>query len=368
MDIIIIGGGRWARVLSKELIRIVPLDVSICMCSPRNSSYLLKWAIKTGLSARVDIVNSLPSMLPSSNTVVLVANAAKDHVKSVEWAIKLGSKLVMVEKPISLSHIATKKIVDKALLSNVIFAPSNVFSFDNTIENYIQRIKKKAKLNSVFILWEDPVFEHRHNEIKYYDATLPVFADWLPHIVAIIWDIIPSRNLIIKRVNILKGGATVKVKLKSREINLDIVMVRNGKKRQRVMEVLADEKKLKLDFSDRSGIIYEEGETIIVNPDPKERGPLSKMLIEFLKSANKEKLDSRFNTEIGLVANRLIDEIMPLYKTDQLNWLSSKLVKCPSVDDEIKYAITELFNYKEEPPKQVIDREVQKLKKVYLKK
>src|SRR2546422_7110793 len=210
--ITIIGGGRWARVLVEVLCRLVPPSVAICVYSRRNTRSMGIWGQARGLANRVELLSTWPRPFSTGLGAVVVANAARDHETAVEWALLAGAP-VMVEKPIALTGPAAERLADLARQRNVPFAAAHVFLFARYLDNFWKLIRNAGRIDSLHVDWADPESEERYGESKRYDPGLPVFADWLPHVVSIVGSLasrVPDNCRILE---VRRGGAAIDLEL-----------------------------------------------------------------------------------------------------------------------------------------------------------
>ena len=123
-----------------------------------------------------------------------------------------------------------------------------------------------------------------------------------------------------------------------------IIMIRNGDQRKRQFDVSVGGKLIKLDFSKEPGTMYinELNECRDLKWNYKER-PSELLLRTFLKAASGKEFDERLNIEIGLKANKVIDEINAIYQPLQIKWLLENLTYKVQPDEHLKYALTELL-------------------------
>ena len=344
-NIIVIGGGRWSRVLIDVLCNLVPPDAKVLVYSPRNAAGMEAWIFERGLKDRVCVSTKLPTKLSGATNAAIVANAARDHEKATEWAISRGLP-VLVEKPLTLNLAATQRLVDSANCKQVYFAAAHVFSFASYIEVFSRVVASADRIESIRVQWMDPQFESRYGEAKSYDPGLTVYADWLPHILSILGTLASDHDSQCEKLEFLSGGAHLGIELKLGNIPCAIELVRNGKTRKRVIEVATQQKKITLDFSGEPGTIISGSEPICADPDwDVTEKPVSRMLGAFLQAAAGGVRDERLNVEIGLRASRLIEQVSALYSSALLSWLSGKLLMIESDDDnDLRYALSEILH------------------------
>ena len=343
-NVVVIGSGRWARVLTEVLCAILPLRVTLSIHSNRNVNGIKQWLAERSLKHKVDVYSGFSTLPSNKLTAVIVVNAARDHEQSVEWALGQGCP-VLVEKPICLNSFSAQRLVNLALARNVYLATAHCFLFASYIESFAKLVSYEKKIQSLRVLWMDPQSESRYGETKSYDPGLPVYADWLPHILSILGSFVPSPIWLCKNLIFLRGGSHLNIHFTCNHLQLHVELIRNGDSRQRIIEVITRHKKIFLDFSCEPGIIYTDGavlgEDTQWNSNPK---PVSKMLSAFLKGAAGGTRDVRLNCSIGLSASQVIDQVTSIYRAALLPWLIQELGACQDlISSDLRYAINEIL-------------------------
>lgn len=312
-SVAVIGGGRWARVLTEVLCDLVPPSVGISVHSLHNANAMLIWAKSRGFAQRIQISSDWPKFHSGSVNAAIVANAARDHEKAVEWALSAGVP-VLVEKPITVTAATSQRLVDMAKIRNIRFAAAHVFLFAKYFENFSKFVFESGNIRRLRVHWIDPRLEERYGERKQFDPTLPIFTDCLPHVLSMIGVLVPNLPQKCENLKFLRGGARLELELSVGDIPCNVQLERNSDKRQRTIEVDTTQQILKLDFSKEPGIIVSGSETIDADPDwMLKKRPLTRMLTAFLQWAAGGEFDSRLDIEIGLRANRVIDQVSDLY-------------------------------------------------------
>ena len=97
-NVIIMGGGRWARVITEVLSDILDPLVNISIYSPSNHLYMNEWIVKNKVAQQIKVITNFPNSFDTP-CLVIVANATRDHYKSALIAIRAGAD-VLVEKPV----------------------------------------------------------------------------------------------------------------------------------------------------------------------------------------------------------------------------------------------------------------------------
>ena len=351
-NISIIGGGRWARVILEVICRIVDKSVKISVYSKNNSIGMSDWVSSKKIGDNIQVFKDLPNKFSTDTNAVIVVNAARDHETFILSALNAGGDL-LVEKPITLSYESGKKIATVAKDLNRHLTSANVFLFATYFINFSKLVLKAGKICRINIHWEDPGVEDRYGEKKFYDSSLPVFSDCLPHVLSMISAITPGKDFIFLSIELEKGGASITIDILLGDIPSRIILTRNGKSRKRNMDVYTETKALKLDFSKEPGTIYDGTNEIAGDNEWKiSQSPLESMLCTFLKGVSEEVFDERLNLEIGLKALKIIDSVMVEYKKKQILWLIEELNSQTSklsqiaVNKNLFYALSEIFQSK----------------------
>jgi predicted dehydrogenase len=348
-NIAVIGGGRWARVIAEVLCNVAPLTSRISVHSPRNAAGMSAWVAERGLERRVSVSSGLPEFPPGSSSAVIIANAVRDHEKSIEWALSEGIP-VLVEKPLTLSLTTAQRLASLAASRKTYFAAAHVFLFARYLDAFAKYVVNEGKIQSMQVRWMDPKFESRHGEQKSYDSGLPIYADWMPHIISMLGAITPCETLLCENLQFLHGGSHVDLDIMLDGIPCAIQMVRNGDSRERIIEVHGRHKTMVLDFATEPGRIISD--STILSGDMEWEGkpkPVAAMLGAFLQGAAGGMCDRRLDIAIGLRASRAIDQVSSLYCVSQSQWLSKALLM-PDIgsNSDLCYTLSEILN--EEDP------------------
>ena len=341
-NIIIMGGGRWARVIIKVLYDILDPTVNISIYTPNNHLNINKWIVKNKVGRQIKVITSFPNSF-NYPTVVIIANTAADHYKSALLAISAGAD-VLVEKPVALNYKQASDIYDFAKKNNKIVCASHVFLFASYIENFSKHIQEQGQIEKIKISWEDSDIERRHGELKKYDSGLPILVDCLPHIFSIISKFTPidiSCNSI--KLKIFNGGSKVNIFLENSGIPIEILMVRRGLIRTRLVETIVKGKNNTLDFSNEPGVIKSENKKMSgdLTWDYKSK-PLNQLLSAFLSGAYDRQFDKRLDFQFGVQVSKLIDKSLEIYKNLQLKWVINKIKSEDCLNQDLAYAINEL--------------------------
>lgn len=360
-SIAIIGGGRWARALVDVLCGLVSPVVAISVHSRRNTGSMAAWADARGLGKRIHVSSAWPRDLSTGSSAVIVANAAMHHQAAVEWALSAGHP-TMVEKPIALTAAAAQRLADLARDRNVRLAAAHVFLFAQYLENFSKLVTGAGRIESLHIDWTDPESEERYGESKRFDPGLPIFSDWLPHVVPIAGALLPALPDHCRKLEVFRGGAMLELELMAGSISCTVRMERNAKQRRRLLQATAAGETFELDFSTEPGIIGHGSSITTGDPhwDSRMR-PAARMLAAFLEWAAGGERDGRLDMDPGLQACKIIDQTREKYRSALIPWLSGRLAAQGSVDEDLRYALAELLQADGPLSTEELDRQIAKV-------
>lgn len=316
------------------------------------------WGASLGLGQRIAVSAAWPQLTGGRLPTVIVANAAKDHQVAAQMALCAGAS-VLVEKPVALNADEVTKLIALADSCQARFAAAHVFLFARYLDNFRQVIAPAGRLRKIRLRWTDPRAENRYGEAKHYDPSLPVYADWLPHMMSIIGSIVPNHEPALSNLEFYRGGAQLRLELAYGDIHCLLEFARNGERRERLLEVEAhDDKVFCLDFSQEPGTIEVAGTKTAGDPDWNTMPhPVASMLTNFLKWADGGAPDWRLDIKVGLQACRMIDQVAIGYRESQLAWLESRFDGHDWNDlADLSYALSELLQLKGALPHDVLDR------------
>jgi predicted dehydrogenase len=323
------------------------------------------WALARGLGERIEISSTWPQFSAAGPHAVIVVNAARDHEKAAEWALSAGVP-VLVEKPIALTVAGSQRLADLAHRRHARFAAAHIFLFARYLDRFSRLVAEAGRIRSLRVEWTDPRSESRYGEHKRYDPSLPVFSDWLPHALSILGALAPGSPGKCEITKFLRGGAHLELCLGFGDVPCRIQLARNSDQRRRIVEVVAEQKVLQLDFSKEPGIITRDSMTLVGDPDwETKRRPAASMLAAFLRWAGGGEHDSRLDAEIGLRACRIIDQAMDEYRPVLTAWLVAKLASPGPVDDDLRYALSEMLQSSGPISANVIERRIERVRQQF---
>ncbi len=306
------------------------------------------WVQENKIGSKVSVFSVLPEKGSSGfPNAVVVVNSTKDHEKAIEWAIS-NHLPVLAEKPMTLSFESTYRLIRLANEKKVHLAAAHVFRFARYLENFSELLKNRT-VQSVRITWMDSCAETRYGEAKKYDSSLPIYKDLLPHICSILSVLgfpLPEKP---DSIELLRGGAYLKISFHQGSISIDVELQRDGDKRRRLIEVETNSGKLFLDFSTEPGFIYDGTKKIDADPEWNSgKRPIARMLTAFLEWIAHDVYDNRLDGELGLKASELMETVEKKYDPEMKKWLNQEFSKYSGgeITEDLRYALTEIFQTK----------------------
>jgi len=343
--VIVIGGGRWARIILLELDKLLADEIALFCVTSHFVNDMRDWGIAQNMSRKFEVLASLPKQSDHMNSIAIVANAASNHTAATSTALENGFH-VLVEKPFALCQSQAMKIIELARRRGLILASAHVFMFSNAVAKFKEKISTLDNINYVKMIWTDQLDESHSSSRKIYDPSTPIYLDVFPHVFSILYQIGLTPQTGHLAVDLSRGGSCLKLKIENKTIKFDFFLERNSMSRRRFLEVQSNEKEImKLDFVREPMRIFDGNEWQVIDTHDNEKGALSLMLEKFVEATKGISLDLRLNNEIGKKGLEWTDQIRPVYDTQQLSFIKSKInAGNAHKDPDIRYAILEIIN------------------------
>jgi len=320
--ILVAGGGRWARVYISNLLAILPPTLNILVFSPSNQSGIMSWAKENRFSSRLKAVGELPewSRSEAGCSVLIIVNAAKDHLKLIEWAIS-NQIPVLCEKPITASPEKTLLVASLVQTHKHSFAAAHVFLFTEYLENFRKCIGEGDGINEIEFSWCDALEEKRYGESKKYDASLPIHFDCIPHIYSILYYLTGEEQASCNQIFFSEGGSELNANLFFGPIPCRVLMKRNAPERRRFIRVISANQTFTLDFTNEPGKIFINSNAVSTeNHWNHSLKPIGLLLSAFFAGLINRDKDDRLDIRIGLNAAILTKEIDVFYQDEFKKW------------------------------------------------
>lgn len=338
MAILVVGSGRWAKVIATVLAQILPQDQRIRILSTQHSDQLSRWIQQQAFRNRIDIQREMFPMNLEAPTAVIVVNKASSHFAAAKLALD-ASLPTLVEKPMALTAPEIENLIAIAEKQQTILAASHVFLFSRYLRTFSELVRKCGPITSGELIWEDTSNELRYGDIKTYDSSLTVLEDVLPHVIPLVEEVC-GHGLRVTGLNIVKGGSQVDVRLNGRGAAWSIQISRDSGKRVRAIHANAEGGSCKLDFSNEPGTITTPASSFKADVEW-ETGlrPMASMLTAFLATTSARKLSPGLSPQLALRTATIIDGLRSTYRDRQTEWLC-QMIGSP-LSQEIRYALKE---------------------------
>jgi predicted dehydrogenase len=341
VQISIIGGGRWARTIATVLCSFPSRSDDVVIHTLHNAAGIAAWLEGRRLGDRLRIETVWPDfgIRQDRPDAVIVANRARDHSAAALPALRAGVP-VLVEKPMAFPQHRIATLREAAEATETLLAGSNVFLFARYFEAYANLIATLGRSHRLSFTWTDGPADIRRGEVKSYDAAVTLFDDVLPHVVTML-ESLKFGDLSLEAVAVRRGGADVTIEARSNGRSLTLNLARNGRGRQRLIEVETDAGTATLDFLNEPGFVRAPG--FAGNGDPfwdSSPRPLASMLTAFLAATEGQPLDVRLSPANAMAAGTFADEVRGRYVAHQIRWLGQRLGE--PLDAPLRYALKEL--------------------------
>ena len=246
-NIIIVGGGRWARIILNEILENFP-NINKIYIVTKNSEFLLNFS-KTK-KKKLFLKKSLNFKEISKINFAIVANKNRDHFLTTNKLLKKKIK-ILVEKPLveNINHFYQLKNNSN---KNQIFVSSPFF-----FSYYFYYIKKnflKEANYQVNIEWHDQINEVRNGIKKKHDFGINYLNDTIYHLFGILKCFFGRNNVqFIKKIN-HKNKGKIFLKISDNNIFLNCSRLKNN---NRIRKISFQSKKnfYEINFSDDNNII-----------------------------------------------------------------------------------------------------------------
>jgi hypothetical protein len=257
--LLIVGGGRWARVIVSVLIRMkLPFD-KVVLISKSNKKKLNSFLsfISTEHNYYISVFESLDDFSDIESVgAAIVANSARMHFETASYLLRNGVS-VLVEKPIVLNISDAEELISKASGASARLVPSLQYSFCSYLYNFKHLLCNLSDEPVSFSLnWSDAIAEERYGEKKSYDHSLNIAQDVMPHIWTILATVFDSDAFTFETCEIGSGGRLAYFEIKNDQLSGKVHLERDACIRKRLLEVkLKSGKLVSIDFAVEPGHI-----------------------------------------------------------------------------------------------------------------
>jgi predicted dehydrogenase len=326
---------------------------------------MAQWTADQPWGRRVTTSAEWPRAGAVESSAIIVVNAARDHEATAMHGIDAGMA-VLVEKPIARNAAGARRLAQAAGRPGAKLAPAQIFLFASYVRELAARAAARGAVRAMRIEWTDPRDESRYGEPKHYDASLPIFADWLPHVLSIIAALVPRLPDGVRDLRASRGGAELEFVLAGGDAPCVVHLVRNADRRRRIVEVETDAGRLRLDFTSEPGILDDGTTSAAADSRWADRPrPSASMLDAFLRWAAGGSRDARFGTAAAVRACELSDAVTPAYRAVVVPWLVDRLANgsAAGAGDDVRYALSELLQRDAAVPADALDAQIDRVRR-----
>jgi predicted dehydrogenase len=341
--VVVLGSGRWAKVLATEVGKCFDDSVEVYFCVARRMDEIRQWLNDQKKLKHIRLVAQLPSMTNQGTGIAFIVNSAHEHDEVIKSALLKGYHVVS-EKPLTVSLEQSQQVIQLAHELNRTIFSINTYRFASYLTDFKNLLPSDKPMTRLDLLWTDPAEEERYGASKHYDPRVPIVMDVLPHIVSILEAIGQVEAPSLRSLNLKQGGAEVDLDLSVGPVESHIQMSRVADKRCRRLIVWHNNVCHEFDFFTEPGIVS-SSHTFSIDPAWESKlKPLASMLYSVINYFENGVTDPRLSVETAIKANRLIDSVMPNYRAQQRRFLSERFNSQNSVrDPEMRYALVELL-------------------------
>jgi predicted dehydrogenase len=343
----VLGGGRWARVLTSEICKIIPAESRVMICSPGGWRDMLDWAGSQDLGREISVSADRHAERTQGCTAAVVACASRDHASAVRAAVEYADA-ILVEKPFACNGAEFSQMEAVARGRGVLLCPAHVFLFTRYLNNFGRHVARQGAVQRALLQWWDASAEQRYGESKAYDSSISVFADVLPHVVSVLESVFGERPEQAELLRLDDGGARVELRLRFRHFSCDAQLGRDRAERRRALVVHVADGECRLDWTVEPGLIHADGGALCADERwGTEGGPLSALLTAFLRAARGGEIDNRLSLDGPKAVAELTDAVQRQYQPRLLAWAAAELTARASNPDlrptpPLLYALSEI--------------------------
>lgn len=273
IKLLIIGGGRWAKIYLKEILQNFDLDEIYFITNNKEIQ-------EKSNTTKIHILKKNSKIKINNFKKIIICNKTSQHLKYTKNANKQNSFLI--EKPLTNNPIDyyNKKILSKAYIALQ-------FSFAEYFVKLKEKLQKK-KIKSIQLNWLDsPFADKKYNDKIYF------IEDTYYHFYSII------RIFLGKKLNLLNSNSEISVTkiktvVKNTEIILNVSDKHHKKARELIIKVQND--KYTVYFSNIKKIIIKKNRNVFKEIFIGTK-TLDKQILYFLTSSKKLNINSLNNQE-----------------------------------------------------------------------
>jgi predicted dehydrogenase len=187
---VVAGGGRWARVVLRELLGVLPPTTAIVVASPSAAEIMRDFVARDDAvrphAGRIEVRRELPEAAAGSGDVAVVVKKPAQHYETAATLLERGYH-VLVEKPFTLDAEHARALLALARERGRVAAAGLVFLAAEYVHEFRRRLPfDPASAEAIDIQWSDPEVEIRHGEVKRVSGNVSIVMEVLPHAWALL--------------------------------------------------------------------------------------------------------------------------------------------------------------------------------------
>lgn len=260
--IVIVGGGRWARVWLSVVSAARGSCDGIVMVARTDPANLRAWI--AGQTQFRDVVVA-PSIAEAMNvlpaaTAAIIASRPRDHVRDALQALEHGLH-VLVEKPLSDRASTGHALLRAAEHYQRVLMVGTEFSFLPSLwEGAAQLALRGVAACTIRLEWLDPADEVRHGASKVRHEEVSLLTDLLPHAISIFQIFTPTANLDIVHAYGSSNGEEGSLLLcDETDRQYEFICRRLGTERRRLIQIDGNGMGVAIDFSSVVPVVTIDG-------------------------------------------------------------------------------------------------------------
>ena len=173
MELIIFGGGRWAKEIYNEAKKIKKIKKIFFLT--KNKNFLIN---RDKTNSNIIVLKKFTKKILKKNSKIIICNKVENHNKILKKIISFKND-ILIEKPLFLN---TKSLTLLKNKKNIYF--SNVFAFDTCLILFAKKLKRKKIIKSE-IIWCDKKKEFRRGIYKTHNYKINYTFDVFSHLITL---------------------------------------------------------------------------------------------------------------------------------------------------------------------------------------
>lgn len=252
LPVVIIGGGRWARVWLSVLYNARGGAHGIVTVARTNPDDLRNWLGEHPHLSAVHVAESLADAMEAQpcTAAAIVATRPRNHFRDAKMALDHDLHL-LVEKPLTDQAADGLTLIQLAKERRRILLPGTEFAYLPAFHACVDYLRRRGvALNSIRIEWVDPIGEVRHGAQKAIHSEIGPAIDILPHAISIFSVFSPTARFHLRQANQDAEDASAFVALEDESgVHYELACMSRGQRRVRRLCASADGIEAVIDFS-----------------------------------------------------------------------------------------------------------------------